>query len=98
MSQIVPDLSVPLAPLGEVKEGYDFETDASSNSQCSILVESQDTFSGEHSLNEPTYVDFRKVSPHIELIDPLSDESSSNLDPPLPFHLFLLPSPFFLLL
>jgi len=44
-----------------------------------ILVELDDTFSEEHSLEEPSIAEFSEVSPHIELHDPISDESSLDL-------------------
>ena len=34
----IHDSSFPLAPLGELKEGDGFETDASLDAQCGILV------------------------------------------------------------
>ena len=57
-SLIVHYSSFPFAPLGELKEGDGFETDASSDDQCGILVESDDTISKEHSTNEPSIVEF----------------------------------------
>ena len=81
---IFPNPYLPLAPLGEFKEGDGFGTNASSDSQCGILVESEDTFSKEHPLYEPCDVEFSEVSPYIELIDPFSDECSSNLVPAPP--------------
>ena len=41
-SLIVHDLSLPLAPLGDLQKRDGFEADASFDSQCGILVESED--------------------------------------------------------
>ena len=88
--------SLPLAPLGELKDGDEFEIDASLDDQCGILVELEDTFSKEHSFDEPSDVDVSEVSPHIELINTNSTDSFPDLAPippisPLssPFSLFL---------
>ena len=43
-SLIVHDSSLPLAPLGELKEGDDFETDASLDDQCGTIVGQRITF------------------------------------------------------
>ena len=53
-SLIVGDSSLHLAPLGELEEGDGFETDANSNDQYGILVESKDIFYEEYSLDEPS--------------------------------------------
>ena len=53
-------------------------------------------FSEEHSLDEPTYVEFSEVSPHIELVDPFSNESSSVLGPAPPISSLFSPLPIFL--
>jgi len=55
------DTSLPLAPLGELEDRDEFETDAYLNDQCGILVESEDTFFKEHSLDEPCVVHFSEV-------------------------------------
>jgi len=44
-SLIAYDSSLPLAPLGELEKGDRFETDASFDHQCGLLVQSEDTFS-----------------------------------------------------
>jgi len=92
---IVPDPSFPLAPLGEREEGDGFETNASLDDKCGILVESEDTFSEEHSLDEP-YVEFSEVSPHIELNNLISDQSFPDIAPPSPFSPLPSPLPIFL--
>lgn len=67
--------------LGELEEGNDFETDASSDYQCGTLVESEDTFFEEHSLGESPIVEVSEVTLPVELSDPIFVESSSNLAP-----------------
>ena len=42
---------------------------------------SEDTFSEVHSLDEPSDVEFREVTPPDELDDPISIESSLELAP-----------------
>ena len=44
-----------------------------------ILVELDDTFSEEHSFDEPSKVDFSEITPHIDLSDPISAESFPTL-------------------
>ena len=73
---IIPDSSLPLAPLEELEECDEFETDASLDDQCGILVELEDTFTGEHSLDEPFDVEFSEVSPQMELDGPISNVST----------------------
>jgi len=80
-SLIFHDSSLPLAPLEELKEGDDLEADASLDDQRGTIVKPKDTFSGEHSLYKPYVVEFSEVTPHIKLINPLSDESSLDLGP-----------------
>ena len=58
-----------------------------------ILVELDDTFSEEHSLEEPSIAEFSEVSPHIELHDPISDESSLELAPTLVLSSLASPLP-----
>lgn len=53
-------------------------------STCGILVESDDTFSEEHSLHQPFVMDFSEVTPPDELSDPISDESFPDLAPNSP--------------
>jgi len=93
---IIPDLSLLLAPLGEFGGGDGFETDASFNDQCGLLVESKDTFFEEHSLDEPFDVEFSEVLPHMGLDDPISDESTLDLAPSPPIPSFSSPFPIFL--
>ena len=87
-----------MAPLGELEQGDGFETNVISDNQCGILVESHDTFSKEHSFDEPSVVEFSEVTHYVELTDLISDEFSLNLAPtypvsPISFSLpFLLPS------
>jgi len=81
---IIHNSSLRLALSGELEEGDGFETDGSIDNQCGTLVESEDTFTKEHSLDEPFDVEFSEVSPHMELDDPISDESFPNLAPTLP--------------
>ena len=87
-----------MASLGELKEGDGFETNASFDDQCVILVESDDTFSYEYSLDKLSIVDFSEVTPHDELIDPISNESTLDLFPTPPISPLSSPSPFFFLL
>ena len=87
-----------MAPLGELEEGDGFETDGSFDNQCGTLVESEDTFTKEHSLDEPFDVEFSEVSPHMELDDPISDESFPDLAPSSPILPLSFPFPFFFLL
>lgn len=87
---------LPLAPLGEIEEGDGFKTDASSDDQCGILVESEGTFSDEHSLDEPSVRNFSEVTPLDELSDPFFDESSLDLAPTPPISSLSSPVPILL--
>jgi len=63
------------------------------------ILKSEDTFSDEHSLDEPSDVDFSEVTRLDELIDPIFDESLLNLAPTPPISpTFFLPFPIFSLL
>jgi len=97
-SLTIHDSSLPLDPLRELKEGDDFETDASLDDQCGTIVDLEDTFSEEHSLDEPYVVDFSEVTPPDELSDPFSNESHPNLGPGPPISSFFSPLPFFIIL
>jgi len=88
-------LSPPLSPLGELEEGDRLETDVSSNDQCCIFIESDDTFSKEHSFDEPYIVETSEVMPPVEVVGLIHVESFLDLTPTPSLHLFLLPSPFF---
>ena len=77
---IIPDSSLHLAPLGELGEVDGFETDVSFDDQYCTLVESKDTFSEEHSLDELFDVEFSDIAPLDELSEPIS-KSSIDLDP-----------------
>lgn len=73
-----------MAPLGELEEGDGFETNASFDDQCAIIVELEDTFSDEHSLDEPCIMDFSAVTPPNELIHPIYVQTSVEFAPILP--------------
>lgn len=90
---IVHESPLPLAPLGERAKGDGFETNASSNNQCSKLVKSNDPFFKEHFLDEPSIVDSSEVEPHMQLSDPNHIEFSLDLapTPPISPPFFFLP-------
>ena len=83
-SLTICDLSLPSAPLGELEDEDAIETDDSFHTQCGIFVESDDTFTEDHSLNKPFDGDFIEVKPPEELIDLMSVESSLDLAPTPP--------------
>jgi len=83
-SLIIHDSSLPLAPLRELNKGEEFETDASSDDQCGIFVELENIYIKKHSFDEPFTVEFSEVTPHMELIDPISIEYSLDLAPTPP--------------
>jgi len=93
---ILRDPSLPLAHLGELKEIDEFKTNISLDDQCGMLVESEDTFSDEHSFDEPSDMEFSGISPYIELINPFCFESSPNLAPTPPISPISSPLPLFL--
>lgn len=94
---IIPDPSLPLALLGEIEEEYGFEIDASFVDQCGTLVESEDVFSEEHSLNKPYVVDFSEVTPPDEPSDLVFDECTPDLAPIPPISPLSSPLPLFFL-
>ena len=93
---IIPEPSLPLASLGELEEGDRFDVDASFDDQCGILVESEDTFSEEHSFDEPSDMEFSEVTPHIKLNDSIFVESTLDLAPTPSISSLSSPLPFFL--
>jgi len=95
MSQLSPTPSPPLAPLEE-RKGGGFVSDASSNDRRRILVQLEDTFTKERSIDEPFVVEFSEVTP--ELSDPIHAKFLLDLAPSFPFYPFLPPSKSFTLL
>ena len=81
---ITPDLSLLLAPLGELKGGDRFEIDASSDDWCCIIVMSKDTFTKKHSIDVPSVTEFSDVTLRMELSDPIHMESFPSLGPTPP--------------
>jgi len=63
-------LSLSWAPLGEFEEIDGFEIDASYDDQCGIFIESGDSLSKDHSLDEPSAVDFGQVHLLMSLLIP----------------------------
>jgi len=82
-----------LVPFGELEEGHGFKIDASSDDQCGISVESEDTFSKEYPFDEPSLMESSEVTPHTGLSDPIHMDSFLDIasTPPfLPFSSSLL--------
>jgi len=71
-SLIVLDSSFPLAPLGSLRRETDLRLDVSFDDQCWI-VESEDTSSDEHSLDDPSVVYFSEVTTQMDPSDPIFD-------------------------
>ena len=97
-SLIVHALSLCLAPLGELKEGDGFGIDAGYDDKCGIFVELGDSLSEEHSLDEPSIMDFGEVHLLRSLLIPFIWSPLLIWPPRCLCHLFLLPphsSPFF---
>ena len=56
-----------------------FETNASFDDKCGILVESENTFFEKHSADEPSIVEFSEVTYHMEFSDLIHMQSTVPL-------------------
>ena len=94
---IIPNPFLPLTSPQQHEEGDRLEIGASFDDQCGIFVELEDTFSEDHSLEEPYLVELSEVTPPMKVVDSTHAESSLDLAPTPPISSpSLLPSPFFI--